>query len=160
MDLLETFMHVFNKMNTLNNHTFDYGSGDFLFPSEIHTLNTIAKNPGGNVTELAKTLGISKSAVSQVVFKLEQKGFLVKYKADNNSKNIFANLTPKGDAAVKSFTMYQNDVFTGMLQDFAKLTPEEIFMLKNIFENIDHHMDLKLEKYIYSKDSRLSPKKH
>ncbi len=51
----------------------DYGTDDLLYRSEVHTLEVIEKNPGINVTGIAKALDLTKGAVSQTIRKLVEK---------------------------------------------------------------------------------------
>jgi len=65
-----------NKIAAIEKSPRDFGSGDLLYRSEIHTLMAIGENPGANVTDLASHSGISKSAVSQMVNKLSHRNLV------------------------------------------------------------------------------------
>ena len=52
----------------------DYGTGVEYSSAEVHTVVQIAAQPGITVTEIARVTSRSKSAVSQITTRLEQKG--------------------------------------------------------------------------------------
>jgi hypothetical protein len=56
----------------------DYGTGDLLYSSDIHTVVAVSKSPGCNLTQLAARLSISKAAVSKFVAKLVRMAILPK----------------------------------------------------------------------------------
>ncbi|EFK05222.1 transcriptional regulator, MarR family [delta proteobacterium NaphS2] len=78
-ELREAFIRIVAKYRILEKRPQDYGIGEVLHPSEIHTIEMIGKNPGINVTGLAGRLGVTKGAVSQLIKKLENKGLVSKY---------------------------------------------------------------------------------
>ncbi len=67
-----------------------------LTAREIHTLQATGEFIGSNVKSLAERLGVTKSAASQMVAKLESKGLLRKDKAPNNDKETLLFLTDDG----------------------------------------------------------------
>lgn len=147
-DFLEIFNRIINKYNTLNQRAYDFGTGDLLHPSEIHMLSTIGKGDEQNITDVSQKLAISKSAVSQIIYRLCSKGFVEKYKKPDNEKNILMKLTEKGKTAVNGYHIFKKDIFRELIAEIEMLDAEQIKFLYNAFEKIDKHMDYKLEKYI------------
>ena len=144
---IDTFVRIINKYNSLNQRPLDYGTGDKLFPSEIHTLDTIAAGEDVYISELALRLGVTKSAVSQVVIKLAGRGFVRKYKSGDNDKNILLELTDKGKAAVKGFDEFRADIFRDLILELEKMNDSQVEFIGYVLDRIDRHMDFKLEKY-------------
>ncbi|MGD0855389.1 MAG: helix-turn-helix domain-containing protein, partial [Dehalococcoidia bacterium] len=66
-EVIDKFVRMMSKYGEMERKPRDYGTGDLLFPSEIHTMDVIGDNPGINITELSEKLGVSKSASSQIV---------------------------------------------------------------------------------------------
>ena len=77
---------------------FEY-EGVKLFPSEIHVLLSIEDKQSTNATKLANKLGISKSAVSQTISRLEKKGVIIKDKDPYNKNELILSLTSFGEKA-------------------------------------------------------------
>ena len=68
----------------------DYGTGVEYTMLEAHAVTLIERNPGITVTEISKTFGRSKSAISQLISRLEKKGLV------NKKTNAKENLKIKG----------------------------------------------------------------
>src|SRR6056297_3476791 len=95
--LLESFFRIVNHFSVIERNPKKYGTDELFHKLEIHTIHAIGENPGINVTELAKWHGITKSAVSQVVKKLEKRGLIYRYNAPDNAKEVLFKLTDKGE---------------------------------------------------------------
>lgn len=76
-----------------------FDQGVELTPREIHTIQMIGEHGGTNVTDLAARAGVTKSAASQMVGKLVERGFLEKAYADHSNKELRLSLTPLGQRA-------------------------------------------------------------
>jgi len=53
----ETFNRIINKFSSIEKKPRDFGIGDLLYPSEIHNIEIIGRNPGINVTNTGKEAG-------------------------------------------------------------------------------------------------------
>ena len=62
---------------------------------EVHTLTIIEENPGITVTEVTLEWNHTKGAVSQTITKLENRGLIVRNKAENNAKKYIYMLLKK-----------------------------------------------------------------
>ena len=62
---------------------------------EVHTLTIMEENPGIIVTEVALEWNHTKGAVSQTITKLENRGLIVRNKAENNAKKYIYMLLKK-----------------------------------------------------------------
>ena len=93
-DLHTTFsMKYTDEINGLR----DYGTGTEYTMLEAHAVTLIEHNPGITVTEISKTFGRSKSAISQLISRLEKKGLLIKtQKSEENLKIKGLYVTPEG----------------------------------------------------------------
>lgn len=76
-----------------------YGTDEQLFEAEIHMIKSIKENEGIHVTGLAKLLGVTKGAVSQVIMRLQKKGMIIKDTDPRNLSRLVLRLTPKGEIA-------------------------------------------------------------
>lgn len=94
----------------------DFGTGDLLYSSEIHTLVEIGKNNSINLTELANNLGISKSGTSKFVAKLIDKKLINKEKANNNNKEVVLSLSEKGKMAYKGHSIFKEQTFAPIIK--------------------------------------------
>ena len=132
---------ILSKMAEVEKSPRDFGSGDLLYRSEVHTLMAIGNTPGVNVTSLASHSGISKSAISQMVNKLTQKNLVEKYRSPENNKEIFLRLTPRGRVAYLGHEQYHFKIHARIEQKMKQMTDEEFLFLKEFFRVIEETVD-------------------
>ena len=118
-----------------------FGSDTRLHQSEIHMIVSIAESNEPYVIGLAKELGITKGAVSQIVNKLEKKGMIVKNIHPNNRSKYFLELTNKGKNAYEHHNELHQSVDESLLQIFDKLPDETIDVLAETFMEINKSLD-------------------
>ena len=143
-DILELSVQwdqILNKMAAIENTPRDFGSGDLLFRSEVHTLMAIGKNAGATVTDLARYAGITKSAVSQMVNKLARRNLVEKYRDPDNDKEILLRLTPQGKIAFLGHEQYHLKIHARIEQNLKKMTDQEFRFLQEFFRIIEETAD-------------------
>ena len=115
----------------------DYGTGDLLYSTDIHTVAAIAISPGCNLTKLAEMLSISKAAASKFVAKLIGLGYLLKSKRMDTGRDVIFNLTTKGQAAALAHEKFVAETFGPLQQIEATLSEEEYQLISSYFEKIN-----------------------
>ncbi|MDR1961636.1 MAG: MarR family transcriptional regulator, partial [Gracilibacteraceae bacterium] len=98
-EVAELVEKVYKAMNIIYGEmktAWDYGIGFPLYHSEVHLLEAIRLREGANAGEMARFLGISNAAVSQVAKKLTKKALIETYRAADNQKEVFFRLTALG----------------------------------------------------------------
>ena len=68
--IMQKFDEVVMLMESMHTPSLSFGTGVLMYRREIHTIQSIGKNPGINVTNLAEQMGFTKGAVSQIIKKL------------------------------------------------------------------------------------------
>ncbi len=94
--LTELFLQTVNQYAALEKHIHIYEVEPKIYLAEIHTIVAVGMHENINITELAILLGISKSAASQAVSKLVEKGFVEKKVSPNTENEVILSLTEKG----------------------------------------------------------------
>lgn len=79
-----------------NKELRDYGTGELYTSTEVHLVTRIEENPGITATQIAEATYRTKSAVSQMIAKLEAKDLIRREKDPANGKQYFLHVTPKG----------------------------------------------------------------
>lgn len=74
----------------------NYGTGELYTSTEVHMVTRIEENPGITASKIAEDACRTKSAVSQMISKLEAKELIFREKDPNNGKQHFLYVTPKG----------------------------------------------------------------
>ena len=94
--LVEQLLWIIEDYFVLASTPKTYGTDTLYHRLDIHLIDTIGKNEGSNVTEIARIHKITKSAVSQAVKKLEKRDLVARYQAPENRKEVLFRLTEEG----------------------------------------------------------------
>lgn len=140
-ELRDAFFRIVNKYNDVEKIPLDHGTGELLFTSETNTLEAIGKNPGTNVTGLAKQRGLTKGAISQMVGKLFKKGLVRKYKAEDNEKEVLVDLTEKGWMAFHSYEHLHARWDAPMVKELTGLSPDQFAGVEVFFDTLEGVLD-------------------
>jgi len=89
-------MRIINKHSRIEETPIKLGKNTGLTAKEIHCINAIGQQEGINIKGIGDMLGVTKSAASQMIGRLEKKGFARKEKGPDNDKEILAYLTDLG----------------------------------------------------------------
>lgn len=139
--MLIQFLRTTKKFNEFEKMSIDIGNGEKLYPSEIHVIEAIGSNRAIKVTELSHLFRITKGAISQVVNKLYDKGFVHKERNKEFGKEIILSLTPKGQRAFE----IQDELHKKMKIQFTKylesFEPEQINSFILILAKIEEYID-------------------
>jgi len=136
----ETFNRIINKFTSIEKKPRDFGTGDLLYPSEIHNIEIIGRNPGINVTNLAKKLGVTKGAVSQTVNKLERKNLVEKFRNSDNEKEVMLKLQKKGEIAFNGHEAFHAKFYSEIMDEVDDMAPEQIQFFQSILAKIDKYV--------------------
>jgi DNA-binding MarR family transcriptional regulator len=124
-ELLEKFFRTVNLVNEQAKTPWDFGIGFPLYNSEVEFLAVVAAHSGANAGELARYLGVSNAAVSQVAKKLLNKGLLETYRRDDNRKEVFFRLTGLGKKADRGHKRRHKTIFAGFFDYCRGLDAQE-----------------------------------
>ena len=141
MIIIEKFSKIINKFNFIERIPRDFGTGNVLYPSEIHLIETIGKTPGINVTQLAKRHGISKAAISQKLKKLEKKDLVKRFKDRENEKTVLLKLTTQGKIAFKGHERFHSIMDSGIIQKINEMPPAKRKDFEKILDEINVYAD-------------------
>jgi len=140
-DLFERWARIMNKMSRSESLPRNFGTGDLLFPSEIHTLCVIGTKPGIRITDLSVRLGVTKGAVSKIAKKMEEKGLIEKYQEYGNDKEIRLRLTSTGKKAYFGHEEYHKKAFGQIQNEMEKLTREQAVFLFRFLSMMEEVID-------------------
>lgn len=140
-DIMELFIQAVHKYNALEKIPVTTSSKHHLYHSERHLLDKIGDHPGVNVTEFARAVGITKGAVSQVVKKLESKGFVKRYKSSTNDKEVFLELTRAGRDIYIKHKRTNEETLKPLVEKLKKHSDDKIAFLIDMFTWIGKYLD-------------------
>lgn len=129
------------KMNRLEKKPIDFGTDEFLYQSEIHTIEAIGKNPGCTSSDLCRQFGITKGAISQVIKKLSDKGYVTKETNAIYPKEKLLKLTEKGIKAYQGHEELHDLMDSDFLERFGSISNEHIEWFRDVLMKISSHLD-------------------
>jgi DNA-binding MarR family transcriptional regulator len=139
-EVMALFLRVVNKYHALEKLPQQHGARGSLHHSERHMLDTIALRPELNITEHAAALGVTKGAISQVVKKLESKGFLRRIKKVSNDKAVYLELSQQGKEVVEKRKRINEETLRPLAQELRKHSENQVEFLISMFEWIERHL--------------------
>lgn len=126
-DLAEDSRHLVELLTTLLSSTFrqilwKQALELDLNYSQAQVLFYVARHPGALMSEAARSFGITLSAVTQVVDRLEAKGFLQRTEAPRDRRQVRLFLTREGERLARELEELQ---VKGLARVLARLTPAD-----------------------------------
>lgn len=119
-------------------------NGTELTMVEIRTIMMIEEHPGTTATWLCHSWNRSRGAVSQILKKLEQKGFIYKVKSAESDRVFNLFVTDAGMEVVHEFVMEDFKDSTYLVRSLMETCTEE--ELQAFYKVIDRYRQVLLEK--------------
>jgi DNA-binding MarR family transcriptional regulator len=137
--LIDQFLNILHLYSVINRKPKDYGTGDLLFFTEIHTISMVGKNREINMTRLADLMGVTRGAISQTIRKLVGKGLIIKSNT-TNKKEVNLRLSEKGMIVYRGQESFQNEIFTFAGSLYESADEEDIQLVGRLFSAICNNM--------------------
>lgn len=149
MDSLFSFSQVSGRNQNMPR---TYGTDDMLYMAEVHLIRDIANYDGVTITQLASINQKSKSAMSQLIDKLLQKGLVKKEKHPDGNRQVAIYLTEKGDIINKFHARLDEQEYNKLLSKLGGYSDEDF----RKFIDLLNFLNIGSEKAIRSKTRRYS----
>jgi len=117
-----------------------------LTQPEIHTIVTIGDQEGIGVTQLAKVRGITKGAVSQMIYKLRDKGLVEKHVSPDSDAAINLFLTEKGKQARKEHQKMHENQSEMFVRLMTSVPEDSLLKMSEFFKSFEKELDQMLLK--------------
>jgi DNA-binding MarR family transcriptional regulator len=114
---------------------------------EAHTIQGIGNEECLNVTQVAGHFDITKSAASQLVAKLEKKGFLVKKPAPHSNKEFEIVLTDFGWRAFRAHEHFHGKDMVSLVEQLNAFPLSQIATLSVLLEALGDVMKKRLSQH-------------
>ncbi|WP_419781804.1 MarR family winged helix-turn-helix transcriptional regulator [Maridesulfovibrio sp.] len=138
-------MRIINKHLRIEGQPIPIADGVELRPGEVHCLQAIGLNEGSNLKSIANVLGVTKSAISQMVGKLEKRGFMRKERAPDNNKELLAYLTDSGWEAFRKHQEFHERHMQNLLQRLDEFSDPQLAGTSAILSVIETVVDERME---------------
>ncbi|MHB9293296.1 hypothetical protein Holit_02417 [Hollandina sp. SP2] len=123
-----------------------YGVDFPLHHAEVHLLEAIKAQEGANVSELARHLGMTSGAVSQVTKKLLDKGLIEAYRKPGNRKEVFSRLTPLGEQVCEGHQKHHENMVTVLREFMARLKRKETQIVFDFLDAVSRGIEEVIDK--------------
>jgi DNA-binding MarR family transcriptional regulator len=134
--LLDLIYTAHRLLAELESAPRDYGTGDFLYSSDIHTVMAISCRSGCNLTELASAMGVSKPAAFKFVRKMLGLGYLIKERPTGSEKEVSLFLSEKGKKATLAHEAFERKTFDPLRAIEADLAESERLVIGNFLRSL------------------------
>lgn len=136
---------LLNKMAWINKIKMEENLKEYK-PSEVHCIEYIGANVDANVTKLAESFYMTRSAMSKITKKLIEKGYIESYKKPDNKKEIYFRLTEKGNEINKVHTRLHNEFQERDKVVFEEISEEQFKSMFEFIEKYSTHLDSEINK--------------
>ena len=124
-EMTRCMTRMFNRYSELSKRSYEYCKGAKLYPNEIKTLKYIQISSTTNFTDIASQAGLTRSAVSKMIVKLEKMGLVERYRYYPNQREVYVHLTDRGVDACDGYDRYHDEMNRRLRQYFGSLRTDQ-----------------------------------
>lgn len=143
--VISGFRDLFNKLVYLNKSKMEDSLKGYK-PSEVHCIEYIGKNADSNVTKLAESFYMTRSAISKITKKLMDKGLIESYQKPDNKKEIYFRLTEQGEVINRIHEELHREFRERDKAVFEQVTEEQFDGMLRFVETYSRHLDDEIKK--------------
>ena len=143
-ELIDMFLKILHMYSVITRKPKDYGTGDLLYFTEVHTISMVGKNREINMTKLSELMGVTRGAISQTIRKLAGKDLIVRT-STTNRKEVNLKLSEKGKIVLKGQESFQKDLFTFAGTLYEKASEQDVDLIKRLFVAISENMQYRVQ---------------
>lgn len=104
----------------------EYLGGDKLYMREAHFVIAIGIGEPPTMSELAEKLDVTAGAVSQLTQRMEDKGYVKRFRLQDDKRKSIVVLTDKGEKLYHEHQAYDNDKYLQITEMLSKYSDEEL----------------------------------
>ena len=138
-------MRIINKQGRIEEIPVRLDEGIEVTPTESHTIQAIGENNSINITDLGAYFGVTKSAASQTVARLEKKGYVRKTASEYSGKELQLQLTPLGWRAFEAHERCHGRHMTDIASRLEAFSLSQVATALVLLDVIEDVMDERLK---------------
>jgi len=112
---------------------------------EVHTIEVIGDHQEINITDVAGHFGISKSGASQMISKLEKRGFVERRQSAHSNKEYWLYLTQTGWAAYHTHERMHGEEREALFEHLSEFPISELEKTAQILGIFEKTLDARLK---------------
>ncbi len=116
-----------------------YAEADDLYMREVHFVVAVGPGRSPSMSEMAQQLNVTQGAVTQMVTRLEKKGYLSRAKDARDKRVTTVTLTPKGEELCARHILYDRRQYTAAgetLSEFSDADLERLIHYEQLVREI------------------------
>lgn len=142
---IRQFVRVARKYADAENLPIPVEGHGEISTREAHIIEAVGDTPEINVTALAKRFGVTKSAASQMISRLVQKGFVDKSPAPHSNKEFILTLTELGWRGFAAHERFHGQDLARLKSRLGAFSLSQVATLSVLLEAIDDVIDKRLK---------------
>jgi DNA-binding MarR family transcriptional regulator len=139
--VIEKYMLMVEKISSTTRMSQTFGTDVEIYRSEIHVMQLIDNYGHLHVSEIARRIGVTKGAVSQILKKLEHKDLVQKYRDTTNNTRQQVRLTSKGVKACEGHKNYHSEHDKEMFDFLENLNEHDLSVIENFMGKAIHMVE-------------------
>ena len=141
-------VEIFNDILTIEENALKEGTFQDISVTEIHTIEAIGMYEPKSMSEIAKILNITVGTLTVAIGNLVKKGYVERYRSDNDRRVVKIGLTKKGRLAYRVHDKFHSDMIQSMIVGFSE---EEERILTDSLQKLNAFLQ---EKYFLTKGGK------
>ena len=135
-EFVEQIIYLCNRSAISFSTPMYFNSDVKITAHEIQIIEYLLEERDEKMSDVAKRLGITRGAFSNNVSKLVEKGCIVKEHRNDNKKNLYLTVTPKGLNTYKQYSkcVYERS-FSQMFSTIKELSPETLDVFQKVLKD-------------------------
>lgn len=143
--LTQRLMRIINKHSRIEKLPIQFGEHFDLTAKEVHCIQAVGLKQRCNIKQLGERLGVTKSAASQMIGKLEKKGVVTKEKAPDSYKELEITLTDSGWKAFEAHKKFHERHFVTLKERLGDFSDPQIATAGAILSVVESVVDERIE---------------
>lgn len=143
VNLYNKFTKIHNQFSAIK-RSYKLHDTD-IYPSELQVLSLINSMNNITISTLAQQFYMTKSAASQAIKKLSNKGLIIKTRPLDNERNVNLEITQKGKSVIVNFFNDTNNPLNAFINHYKDLPNSELEIIKKFLNDLEYMFDKKLK---------------
>ncbi len=122
----DLLVQIYNDILLIEESAFKKSRFEDISVTEVHTIEAIGMYEPKRMSEIAKKLKITVGTLTVAINNLVKKGYVERYRSDNDRRVVKIGLTKKGRLLFRVHSQFHNVMVSSCVED---LTQEEMNVL-------------------------------
>ncbi len=146
-EMTRKLFRIMNKHGRLESLPLYFDEDVEITHRELHVIQAVGEQKGINISDLGRHFGVTKSAASQMVTKLVEKGFIEKESAPHSNKELQLTLTRRGWQAFRIHEKFHGQHMVDVVDRLGAFSLSQIATTSVLLEVLENVVDERLSEH-------------